>query len=139
MYDLASYHVLLAKWKGTEMEVEIPFATREKWFACFPIDGDGIPTSDAAYQLIQFLFDHRNEAFSPEELGKSLLLHPALVRCMCRQLLGVRLLSQEPHGANRFRYLVDSPNMALQINVENALLEYPAIAARLNRPTLPAA
>lgn len=115
----------------------VPYSTWRNWFFYFPVDGEGIPTSDAAYQVLQHLFAGRHQTHTPEEIGEKLLLHRELVRCMCRQFEVVDLVTQEPAGSGRYRYRLDSENVELQRKVEIALLDYPSRSAQLNRPPLP--
>ena len=67
-------------------DAAIPDSTREKWFFSFPVDKEGIATSDAAYQLIRYPFENHHWAHAIPQMADALVLHPELVRCMCRQL-----------------------------------------------------
>lgn len=115
----------------------VPYLVWRRWFFRFPVDGDGVPTSDAAYQLLRYLFVHHHEAQLSETVAENLMLHPELVRCMCRQLEIVDLLQQDPAGSGRYRYMLDSPNTELQRKVELALLDYPRDAAQFRQPRRP--
>lgn len=101
----------------------VPYSTWRKWFFNFPIDGNGVPTSNSARQLLRYLFATRDRAHSSESLAEKLMLHPELARCLCRQFEVIDLVTQDPHGSGRYRYLLDSPNTELQREVEVALLD----------------
>lgn len=120
------------------MDASVPYSTWEKWFYHFPIDAEGQPTSDAAYRLIRYLFEHRDHAFAAGQLANELVLHPELVRCTCRQLELIDLVLQEPPASGRFRYCLHSRNTDLQAKVEAALIEFPARVADLSLPNPPA-
>jgi hypothetical protein len=136
-----SYPTHSARWYSPVGGIDspVPYSTWRKWFFYFPIDREGIPTSDPAYQVLQHLFAGRREAHSPEEIAEKLLLHRELVRCMCRQFEVVDLVTEEPAGSSRYRYRLDSENVELQRQVEIALLDYPLRSAELKRPPLPPA
>lgn len=115
----------------------VSHSTRRKWFFSFPVDGNGFPTSDAAYRLIRYLFTNHHQAHLREALADRLLIHPELVSCMCRQLQIVDLVRQGPADSDEYRYALDSQNAELQRKVEVALLEYPARSRRLKKPPVP--
>jgi hypothetical protein len=118
-------------------DARVPYSTRKKWFHFFPIDGDGLPTSDAAHQLIRYLFINSRQSHRPETLARKLMLHPELVRCMCRQLETVDVVVQEPAGSGLYRYALHSPNVEVQRKLEVALLDYASCPRGLKRPPLP--
>lgn len=121
------------------MDASVPYSTRKKWFHYFAIDGNGTPSSDAAYQLIRYLFANHGQSHRPETLSRKLMLHPELVRSMCRQLETVDLVVQDPTGSRNYRYALNSPNTELQRKVEVALVDYRARAAELKIPPVPPA
>ncbi len=119
------------------MNLSASYAPQRMWFSFFPVDGNGVPTSDAAYHLIKFLFVNHDRTFSSDELAGKLMLRCDLVDYMCRQLEAADFVIQVPTGTNRYRYLLDSPNSEMQRKLEIALLDYPIIAAMLKRPAFP--
>jgi len=108
---------------GNSMDASIPYSTRLKWFLEFPIDREGKPTSDAAYRIIRYLFENRQNSHASERMGRALLLHPELVWCICRQLEFVDVVLQDPAGSGRYRYALASRYSELQAKVEVSLID----------------
>ena len=119
------------------MDASVSHNTWEKWFSYFPIDANGMPTSDAAYRLILYLFQNRHRKHTIDSVTAKLFLHRELVRCMCRQLEFTDLVAQDPPGSGQYRYVIDSTNAGLQAKVEVSLIEYPLMIGWLNLPYLP--
>jgi hypothetical protein len=70
------------------------------------------------------------------EIGEQLQSEAAIVSTICRQLQLADLLIQDPIGG-QFRYDINSPNSQLQEKVERALVDYPELSIKLNRPPTP--
>lgn len=119
------------------MEVTTAYATRESWYRFFPIDGNGVPTSDAAYQLLLHLFENRDRTVRSEDIAEVLGLHRELVQTMCRQLELVFLVFQSPPASGEYQYALHTRNSDLQAKVESSLIDYPSVAARQGLPAQP--
>ncbi|HPM81928.1 MAG TPA: hypothetical protein PLF81_14570 [Candidatus Anammoximicrobium sp.] len=104
-------------------EVAVPYSVREKWFFHFPVNDEGMPTSDAAHELIRHLFYNRHLAHSVRKIADALVLNPELVRCMCRQLERIDLVFQDPPGSGCYRYRLASTNVELQGRIEASLVD----------------
>lgn len=90
----------------------------------FVIDRRGVPTSHAAYDLIEWLFNHRGRCAHLSEIAKDLKLPQSLIQSMCRQLKLLDMVLEEPALSRRFRYHLDCWDFELQAAVETALLDY---------------
>ena len=119
------------------MDASIPYSMRLKWFSDFPVDRDGKPTSDAAYRIIRYLFENRQTSHAPESIGNSLLLHPELVWCICRQLEFIDLVFQDPVGSGHYRYVLNSRYSELQAKIEESLIDNYAGVTSITSPPLP--
>ena len=106
------------------MEASVPYSTREKWFFYFPVDAEGKPTSDAAYRFIWYLFENRHRAHLPSQIADELVLHPELVRCLCRQFELIDIVFQEPPHSGYYRYRLCSRNTDFQAKVETSIIDY---------------
>jgi hypothetical protein len=117
-------------------DATISYSTREKWFFSFPVDAEGNATSDAAYRLIRYLFENHHCAYAIPQMADALVLHPELVRCMCRQLELIDLVYEELPQSGCYRYRLCSRNTDFQAKVEASLIDYLGYAARSGPPAL---
>ncbi len=102
----------------------------------FPIDGNGMPTSEAAFHVIQFLFHRHRDAFATQQIADQLNLPHRIVLTICRQLSITDLLVQQ-NGIAQYRYNINSENGELQDRVERALIDFPRVLATNEIPRLP--
>jgi hypothetical protein len=118
------------------MRKSVAFSTLKSWFSLFPVDGRGIPTSDAAHALIAYLFKSPRKAHSVKQLSKELFLPQQLVEMMCEQLRIVFVLTQGPHDG-RYRVSDDPRNVQLRLKIERVLTDEGAWMFGYSRPCLP--
>jgi len=104
--------------------------------ADFVLDGGGLPTSHAAYRLVSWLFDHRDQAAHISEISETLRLPQSTVRTMCRQLELLGLVVEEPRASYKYRYHLRCHDFELQAKVESAIVDYHA-RGRVGLPDLP--
>ena len=74
----------------------------QQWFECFPVDGNGAPTSDISHQLLSIFFSSPAETFAADELAQELSIPQELIELLCRQLEIVFVLRQDPPESYRF-------------------------------------
>lgn len=92
--------------------------------AGFVVDRRGIPTSHAAYKLLQWLFDHRGQNALIAEVAQAIGLPVETVESMCRQLKLLDMVLEEPPLSHRYRYHLDCWDVELQAAVESAMVDY---------------
>lgn len=90
----------------------------------FVVDRRGVPTSHAAYQLLEWLFDHRRQIAHVSEIAKALKLPRELVGRMCRQLKLLDMVVEMPPQSRKFRYHLGCWDVDLQAAVETAMVDY---------------
>jgi hypothetical protein len=95
--------------------------SRPRRINSYPIDARGVPTSRAAYYLIQWLFTNRGRAHSVQEIAKATYVPADAVGTMCRQLRLGDMLCEEPLGERRYRYNLQCLDWELQAKVEAAI------------------
>jgi len=95
----------------------------EKSLQAFPVDGDGNPTSAAAYGVITWLFRHRDQQHHVDDLASDLSLPLAVVATICRRLTLVDLLLENPPHSRTYRYNLKCWDTELQAKVESALVD----------------
>ena len=110
---------------------------RVTWVTSFPLDGDGNPTSDAAYNLLAWLLRHSHQSYRVDVLATILHLPQELLGIMCEQLRQLDLLLETPPYSQCYRYNVNCWHVEQQAQVERALLDYPDRATAMNLPLLP--
>ena len=119
------------------METQVGFSTLESWFSCFPVDGQGIPTSDAAHALVVRLFEDPQETHSVQRLSEELFLPKELVETMCEQLRTAFVLKQEAKDGGQYRVSDDSRNLQLRRKIERVLASPEGWMINRSRPCMP--
>ena len=122
------------------MPLSMPVPSREQvaqWRATFPVTGAGVPTSIAAYNVIEWFFRHRGKTFLPNDLVEPLGLHVELVALMCIQLRTIDYIIRDVKDVERFRYNLNSSNSEFQGKTETVLLDGPRVVRELGYPNLP--
>jgi len=76
-----------------------------RWFQYrFPVDGNGMPTTQVFYFLIAILANECNRSHSTYELGMKLDENPRLLELTCNSLQIVGLLSFDPRGGSSYQF-----------------------------------
>jgi hypothetical protein len=97
----------------------------------FAVDGDGMPTSQLALDLLRYLFQERNRFRTVNEIALTLGSSVQVIRRLCGQLYLAGLVTRRDGEIAEFKYNVHSSNVELQTKLEGNLLDL-ATPAHLN-------
>ena len=115
----------------------IDYRARIAWHKYLPFDECGRPTSEAAFLLVRFFFEHSNRSFAIGDAARQLQMHYDLVQILSAQMHAYAILTQDPPSSGMFRYFLKSPNVDFQARVEASLISYWDWSKSLKLPPFP--
>ena len=88
-----------------------------------PISQSGKPTTYLTYRMLEFMFSHRDETFTPHRLARLMAAKQYDTNLLCRQLKDMDFIIEDHPGTGKYRYNLNSTNIELQASFERFLVE----------------
>ena len=93
------------------------------WWVRFPVEGNGMPTSVVAHNVINYLFVNRKNSIKLDDMAIDISQPPELLEVMCKQLRMIDIVKQV--GLSEFQYDLHCKHVKLQADIEYWLAVVP--------------